>query len=156
MAFVSTKSQIKNNILNYIRHLVSKTLYRSIEILFRPCCDIEITNVELVCTGTPEVFDATFTLSKSINMLGNGLLFIIGSNGQLCTTGLGQTFFAYNDTNTITIPNLDINATGPGTTGFTIFFLLTTTGDVINPGDLSPGVFVVAGTPNDASIPACI
>jgi len=77
MSFVSTNSQIKNNILNYIRHLVSKTLYRAIEILFKPCCDVSIINAEAVCLplepyGTYEV---TLTLSRPLGLLGNGLIF---------------------------------------------------------------------------------
>lgn len=83
MSFVSTNSQIKNNILNYIRHLVSKTLYRAIEILFKPCCDVSIINVEVVCLpGKPVgTYEVTLTLSRPLGLLGNGLIFpLIGQN----------------------------------------------------------------------------
>ena len=83
MAFVSKNSQIKNNILNYIRHLVSKTFYRAIEILFKPCCDVSIINAEVVCLPLEPIgtYEVTLTLSRPLGLLGNGLILpIIGGN----------------------------------------------------------------------------
>ena len=39
MAFITATSQIRNNILNYIRHLVSKSTLKAIDYILSPCCD---------------------------------------------------------------------------------------------------------------------
>ena len=104
MAFVSTNSNIRASILGFIKHLVSKSLYRAIEILLKPCCDITITNVEAVCTesGKSGNYDVTITLSKAVNLLGQGyMLVFIG--GRIVK------FDSYNDSNTISIFDVDIN-----------------------------------------------
>ena len=148
MAFVSTNSQIKNNILNYISRLVSKTLYRSIEILFKPCCDITITNVEAVCTedGDPGNYDITITLNKSVNMLGNGLLLVLVDKVNI---GL----FPYNDSNKIVLLNVDINNI-PGDYEVTIFFLLPSS-PATSIETLTPGVFTFAGTTSNVEFIDC-
>jgi len=149
MAFVSTNSQIKNNILNYISRLVSKTLYRSIEILFKPCCDITITNVEVVCSSvTPGNYDITITLDKSVNMLGNGLLLVM-VNGVVIGSGL----FPYNDSNKIVLLNVDINNT-PGDYDVSIFFLLPSS-PATSLETLTPGVFTFAITASAVEFPSC-
>lgn len=150
MAFVSTNSQIKKNILNYISRLVSKTLYRSIEILFKPCCDITITNVEVVCTvdGDPGNYDITITLDKSINMLGNGLLFILVDG-----VAIGDGPFPYNDSNKIVLLNVNINNT-PGDYDVAIFFLLPSS-PAISFETLTPGVFTFANTASTVEFPSC-
>ena len=149
MAFVSTNSQIKKNILNYISRLVSKTLYRSIEILFKPCCDITITNVEVVCSSvTPGNYDITITLDKSVNMLGNGLLLVM-VNGVVIGSGL----FPYNDSNKIVLLNVDINNT-PGDYDVSIFFLLPSS-PATSLETLTPGVFTFAITASAVEFPSC-
>jgi len=150
MAFVSTNSQIKKNILNYISRLVSKTLYRSIEILFKPCCDITITNVEVVCTvdGDPGNYDITITLDKGINMLGNGLLLI-----QVDGVTIGDGPIPYNDSNKIVLLNVDINNT-PGDYDIIIFFLLPSS-PVTSFETLTPGVFTFANTANTVEFIDC-
>ena len=141
MAFVSTNSQIKNNILNYISRLVSKTLYRSIEILFKPCCDITITNVEVVCTVDGDLgnYDITITLDKGINMLGNGLLLI-----QVNGVNIGDGPISYNDSNKIVLLNVDINNI-PGDYDVSIFFFLPAS-PATSFETLTPGVFTFATT----------
>jgi hypothetical protein len=156
MAFVSTKSQIKNNILNYIRHLVTKTLYRAIEILFRPCCDIAILGVKPICSSTPGTYDVTITLDKSINMLGNGLMMILV--GNTVATVAGNTLIPYNDGKTITIEGLNIGTVAGVTEGVSILFLLPaglSTGNT-NINDLTPGSFVFSVSEDDFTFPPCI
>ena len=146
MAFVSTNSQIKKNILNYISRLVSKTLYRSIEILFKPCCDITITNVEAVCNGTN--YDITITLDKSINMLGNGLLLILVGG-----VVIGDGPFPYNDSNKIVLLNVDINNI-PGDYDVSILFLLPAS-PATSFETLTPGVFTFANTASTVEFIDC-
>jgi len=153
MAFVSTNSQIKNNILNYISRLVSKTLYRSIEILFKPSCDITITNVEAVCSSvTPGNYDITITLDKSINMLGNGsVLILVGG----VVNGNGP--IPYNDSNKIVLLDSDIGDSSGGSKGVYVLFLLpgTPLSNVTDLSQLTPGVFTLASSDIDFSFPSC-
>lgn len=57
MAFITAKSQIRNTILNYIKRLVSKSVYNAISFILTPCCEngdiktIAITGLEI--GGTP-------------------------------------------------------------------------------------------------------
>lgn len=155
MAFVSTNSQIKKNILNYISRLVSKTLYRSIEILFKPCCDITITNVEVVCTvdGDPGNYDITITLDKGINMLGNGLLLIQVDGVVVTVDGNGGGVVPYNDSNKIVLLNVDINNI-PGDYDIVIFFLLPSS-PATSLDTLTPGVFTFAITASTVEFISC-
>lgn len=149
MAFVSTNSQIKKNILNYISRLVSKTLYRSIEILFKPCCDITITNVEVDCSSvTFGNYDITITLDKSINMLGNGLLLILVGG-----VVIGDGPFPYNDSNKIVLLNVDINNI-PGDYDVSILFLLPAS-PATSFETLTPGVFTFANTASTVEFIDC-
>ena len=153
MAFVSTNSQIKKNILNYISRLVSKTLYRSIEILFKPCCDITITNVEAVCNSGN--YDITITLDKSINMLGNGILLVIVEN--FVTVVDGSALIPYNDSNKIVLLDSDIRDSSGGPKGVSVFFLLpgTSLSNLTDFSQLTPGVFTLASSNRDWTFPSC-
>ena len=153
MAFVSTNSQIKKNILNYISRLVSKTLYRSIEILFKPCCDITITNVEAVCNSGN--YDITITLDKSINMLGNGLLLVLVENVLTVVDNSGLT--PYNDSNKIVLLDSYIGNSSGGPKAVSVFFLLpgTPLSNLTDLSKLTPGVFTFATSDLDWTFPSC-
>ena len=72
-----------NNVLAFIRPFASKTLQRAIEILLKPCCDVYITKVEVVCLPLEPIgtYEVTLTLSRPLGFLGNGLIFpFIGGN----------------------------------------------------------------------------
>ena len=157
MAFVSTNSQIKKNILNYISRLVSKTLYRSIEILFKPCCDITITNVEAVCTvdGDPGNYDITITLDKGINMLGNGLLLVIVEN--FVTVVDNSALIPYNDSNKIVLLDANIGDSSGGFKAVSVLFLLpgAPLSNVTDFSQLTPGVLTLASSDLDFSFPSC-
>jgi hypothetical protein len=156
MAFVSTNSQIKKNILNYISRLVSKTLYRSIEILFKPCCDITITNVEVDCSSvTSGNYDITITLDKSINMLGNGLLLVLVDGVVVTVDGGG--LIPYNDSNKIVLLDSDIGDSSGGSKGVTVLFLLpgAPLSNATDFSQLTPGVFTLASSDLDFSFPSC-
>jgi hypothetical protein len=154
MAFVSTNSQIKKNILNYISRLVSKTLYRSIEILFKPCCDITITNVEAVCTEDGDFgnYDITITLDKSINMLGNGVILVI-VDGVVASTNF-EGLIPYNDSNKIVLLDANIGNSSGGPKGVSVFFLLPGA-PLTDFSQLTPGVFTLASSKDDWTFPSC-
>ncbi len=157
MAFVSTNSQIKKNILNYISRLVSKTLYRSIEILFKPCCDITITNVEVDCSSvTSGNYDITITLDKGINMLGNGIILVLVDGVVASTNSEGLT--PYNDSNKIVLLDSDIGDSSGGPKNVTVLFLLpgVPLSNIQGFKDLTPGVFTLAANDDiDWTFPSC-
>lgn len=159
MAFVSTKSQIKNNILNYVRNLLPKTLYRCIEILFKPCCDIQIVSAKAVCSATPGTYDLTIELNQITNTLGRGLMLVLvdGVTGTINTNPL----IPYNDSKIITIEGLDIGGVAGGTFGLSVLFLLPTSQNlnpsiITNLNELTPGTFFFATSEEDTVFPACI
>jgi hypothetical protein len=154
MAFVSTNSQIKKNILNYISRLVSKTLYRSIEILFKPCCDITITNVEVDCSSvTSGNYDITITLDKSINMLGNGLLLVIVED--ILTVIDNSALIPYNDSNKIVLLDANIGNSSGGPKAVNVFFLLPGA-PLTDFSQLTPGVFTLTTNKDiDWTFPSC-
>jgi hypothetical protein len=157
MAFVSTNSQIKKNILNYISRLVSKTLYRSIEILFKPCCDITITDVVATCSSvTPGNYDITITLDKSINMLGNGILLVLVDGVAASTNYEG--LIPYNDSNKIVLLDSDIGDSSGGPKNVNVLFLLpgAPLNNIQGFSQLTPGVFTLAANEDtDWNFPDC-
>lgn len=72
MAFVSTKSNIKGAILGFIRHLVSKKVYKAIEILLTPCCHPVVKSVLAECYEGGVITQITVQLVNSINLYGAG------------------------------------------------------------------------------------
>ena len=150
-----TLSTMKRTVLKTIQGLVSKTLYRSIEILFQPCCDVTITNVEAVCNGTN--YDITITLDKSINMLGNGILLVI-VDGVVVTVDGTEGLIPYNDSNKIVLLDSDIGDSSGGSKSVNVLFLLPglPLSDIKGFKDLTPGVFTLAANDDiDWNFPDC-
>ena len=150
-----TLSTMKRTVLKTIQGLVSKTLYRSIEILFQPCCDVTITNVEAVCNGTN--YDITITLDKSINMLGNGILLVI-VDGVVVTVDGTEGLIPYNDSNKIVLLDSDIGDSSGGSKSVNVLFLLpgVPLNNIQGFKDLTPGVFTLAANDDiDWNFPNC-
>ena len=146
-----TLSTMKATVLKTIKGLVSKSLYRAIEILFQPCCDITVTNVEAVCIPGTGNYDVTITLSKGVNLLGQGYV-IVYIRGHVVT------FDSYNDSNTISISNVDIDGGAGGLFEVGVqLFLPIGNSNAIPPtyAELNPGVFIIAGSDNQWYINPC-
>lgn len=149
-----TLSTMKRTVLKTIQGLVSKTLYRSIEILFQPCCDVTITNVEAVCNSGN--YDITITLDKSINMLGNGLILVLVDGVVASTNSEGLT--PYNDSTKIVLLDSDIGDSSGGPKNVTVLFLLPGVpfSNIQGFKDLTPGVFTLAANDDtDWDFPNC-
>lgn len=71
MAFYKNPSAIKRSILAFVKHLLSKPLYRAFEILLSPCCNPIVTDSVAVCNGD-STFTVTITLANAINLAGVG------------------------------------------------------------------------------------
>jgi hypothetical protein len=153
-----TLSTMKRTVLKTIQGLVSKTLYRSIEILFQPCCDVTITNVQVDCSSvTPGNYDITITLDKSINMLGNGLLFVL-VDGVTVTVDGNEGLTPYNDSNKIVLLDSNIGNSSGGFKSVVVFFLLpgVPLNNIQGISQLTPGVFTLAANDDtDWDFPNC-
>jgi len=152
-----TLSTMKRTVLKTIQGLVSKTLYRSIEILFQPCCDVTITNVQVDCSSvTPGNYDITITLDKSINMLGNGALLVL-VNGVVASVD-DNGLIPYNDSTKIVLLDSDIGDSSGGFKNVIVFFLLpgVPLNNIQGFSQLTPGVFTLAANNDtDWDFPNC-
>lgn len=75
MAFYKNPSAIKRSILAFVKHLLSKPLYRAFEILLSPCCNPIVTNSVAKCNGDG-TYTVTITLANSINLAGVGIEYL--------------------------------------------------------------------------------
>ena len=64
MAFYKNPSAIRRSILAFVRHLLSKSLYKAFEFLLSPCCSPSI-RATVACVGS--TYTVTVTLDNSIN-----------------------------------------------------------------------------------------
>ena len=64
MAFYKNPSAIRRSILAFVRHLLSKPLYRAFEFLLSPCCSPSI-RATVACVGS--TYTVTLTLASSFN-----------------------------------------------------------------------------------------
>lgn len=153
-----TLSTMKRTVLKTIQGLVSKTLYRSIEILFQPCCDVTITDVQVDCNSvTSGNYDITITLDKSINMLGNGALLVL-VNGVAAIVNGTEGLNPYNDSNKIVLLDVNIGDSSGGFKNVIVLFLLpgVPLSNIQGFKDLTPGVFTIAANDDiDWDFPNC-
>jgi len=74
MAFYNNPSAIRRSILAFVRHLLSKPLYRAFDFLLSPCCAPNIS-ARATCVGSS--FTVTLTVNNSFNFGSNGLATLI-------------------------------------------------------------------------------
>jgi hypothetical protein len=74
MAFYKNPSAIRRSILAFVRHLLSKPLYRAFEFLLSPCCSPSI-RATVACVGS--TYTVTLTLASSFNFGSNSLAALI-------------------------------------------------------------------------------
>jgi hypothetical protein len=74
MAFYKNPSAIRRSILAFVRHLLSKPLYRAFDFLLSPCCTPSIS-ATAVCVGS--TYTVTLTLASSFNFGSNSLATLI-------------------------------------------------------------------------------
>jgi hypothetical protein len=103
MAFYKNPSAIKRSILAFVKHLLSKPLYRAFEILLSPCCNPVVTNATAVCNGDG-TFTVTLTLANAISLAGVG-------NDYLSLFGISPGWYVFAstvdlNTNTIVFENV--------------------------------------------------
>ena len=70
---------MKKSILTFIDGLVSKSIYRAIEIILSPCCTTNIVSIShsLVTTG---VYNITVTLDQPTTLLNKGFAYLLIGN----------------------------------------------------------------------------
>lgn len=116
-----------NSILNFIKPMVSKTIYKAISLLLTPCCTNSIISATASCdpnnTGN---YIVTITLAEPINLLGNGEGLLLFDN---VSPHIGnEEIFTWPDTNTITLTNVNIAPLSLGTASISLLLFLTTGG----------------------------
>lgn len=74
-------SKIKTTILNFIKGLVNKKVYRAAEIILSPCCDPHLTAVAVCDPDHPGNYIVTVTSSTPINLGSSGLATVNSGSG---------------------------------------------------------------------------
>jgi hypothetical protein len=99
MIFKTSTSRVKNSILAFVKFIVSKKVYKAIDILLTPCCHPVVKSTEATCNEENGATIVTIELVNSINLYGAGqgsiFLWFPDLNIFISTTTL------YTDSNTI-------------------------------------------------------
>lgn len=137
MIFKTSTSKVKNSILAFIKFLVSKKVYKAIDILLTPCCHPVVKSAEAICDGDITVI--TIELVNSINLYGAGQGSIF-----LWIPFLNIFVFAtttYTDSNTIVFELID--PIGGGTFDASVELYLPTSSDGLIGVSLSTETFQI-------------
>lgn len=137
MIFKTSTSKVKNSILAFIKFLVSKKVYKAIDILLTPCCHPVVKSAEAICDG--DITVVTIQLVNSINLYGAGQGSIF-----LWIPFLNIFVFAtttYTDSNTIVFEFID--PIGGGTFDASVELYLPTSSDGLIGVSLSTETFQI-------------
>ena len=137
MIFKTSTSKVKNSILAFIKFLVSKKVYKAIDILLTPCCHPVVKSAEAICDGDTTV--VTIQLVNSINPYGAGQGSIFLWFPSLNIFVLATTI--YTDSNTIVFEF--INPGGGGTFDASVELYLPTSSDGLIGVSLSTETFKI-------------
>ena len=137
MIFKTSTSKVKNSILAFIKFLVSKKVYKAIDILLTPCCHPVVKSAEAICDGDTTV--VTIQLVNSINPYGAGQGSIFLWFPSLNIFVLATTI--YTDSNTIVFEF--INPGGGGTYDASVELYLPTSSDGLIGVSLSTETFQI-------------
>lgn len=140
MIFKTSTSKVKNSILAFIKFLVSKKVYKAIDILLTPCCHPVVKSAEAICNLENGATIITIELVNSINLYGAGqgsiFLWIPFLNIFVSTTTI------YTDSNTIVFEF--INPVGDGTFDASVELYMPTSSDGLIGVSLSTETFQIA------------
>lgn len=75
MAFYKNPSAIRRSILAFVRHLLSRPLYRAFDFLLSPCCTPDILSATATCVGSS--FTVTLNLGNSFDFGSNAVATLI-------------------------------------------------------------------------------
>lgn len=131
-------ASVRQNILNFLRAIVSKRIYRAIELILSPCCPVSILSVDVVCNEDDE-YDITVTLDSNISLLGIGKYQLFFEVDGVLIEG------NFTNGNTITVTGQTLTS---GTTDVSGYLFLPTNSDA------TVGAFLDLGT-IEATVPAC-
>lgn len=135
MAFLKEPSKYKRSILAQLKHLVSKTLYRAIEILLTPCCTPTIVSSNVECNAD---YDVTVIFSNSVNLRGKGLATLL-LDGNIVSTE------TWTDSNQVVFT--DVNGTAGTYDAQVQFFMPTNSEETI-------GISLYANV-GEITLPSC-
>lgn len=135
-------NNIKFPILNFVKNLVSKTMYLAFKKILNPCCTLS-TTASWSCTGT-NLATLTLTLNRSTNLLAKGTYKVNVANGSTVRNYSGT----FTDGSTISIASVATPAGGGS---------VTISGDLFLPTDNDSqdvGVFISLN-PTVSTAPSC-
>lgn len=89
----SLTPQRKEAILSSIKNLISKTLYKALSVLLTTCCDVEMTSLEIIPTGTTNQYRLRI---ETTNPIGISTYFALNITDTTSNTLLGGDGFYVN------------------------------------------------------------
>jgi hypothetical protein len=139
MIFKTSTSRVKNSILAFVKFIVSKKVYKAIDILLTPCCHPVVKSTEATCNEENGATIVTIELVNSINLYGAGqgsiFLWLPSLNIFISTTTL------YTDSNTIVFEF--INSGLGGTYDASVELYMPTSSDGLIGVSLSTEIFQI-------------
>lgn len=141
MAFISTKSNIKTSILNFVKSLVSKRVLKAFDIILSPCCTNTITAVSAECADVTG-YNVTVTFTGTTNLFGHGFGILYVDGVPVAVQGV------YNDNGSITFESVPVST---GTSNVGLVMLMST-----NNGEATQGVYVTSSIFADVDFPSCV
>lgn len=136
-------SDLKKSVLNLIKGLTTKSIFRGIDILMSPCCNITSEAV-ITCGSNPGYYNVTITYTPKPNYLGRGAL-IIQANTSVITGDI------YDDSGKVEIVDALISGSPGDPVTLNSTFLMATSPNV---EDLSVGVYQASET--STTLPTCV
>lgn len=151
-------SHTKSFILNFIKNVVSKSLYKAFSILLSPCCKPTISSLVVTCVpGSPDTYNITITTSDIISYGGDGVakISISGADsgsGVVSVTGTSL----FSSSNTFTFTGADITALG-GAGTYSVDLTLILAPNALAQFQSGGGIYgtVTSNSQQDVDFPSC-
>jgi len=137
-------TSLKKSVLDTIRGLVSKSVYKAIDIIMSPCC--EITSEAVISCGDSG-YNITLTYTPKPVYLGKGTLLVFVNN-------ILVTSVAYDDSGTLQLNNVSISGAPGDPVVIRSSFLMSTSNAPYNSYFIPVGIFQLSDT--STTLPTCV
>lgn len=144
-----TLTTMRDAVLKTIKGLVPITLYKSVEILFKPCCDITAT-AQVTCGSEPDLYNFTIKFSAPLLPIRIGLIIVEQ------TVLDGRTYLIQGDTLTLEDVLFEL---GPGTYSMQVYAMFPASHIDLSSEEtlfksLTPGAYQIIPVA-DITVPSC-
>lgn len=106
MAFYKNPSAIRRSILAFVKHMLSKPLYRGFDFLLSPCCVPDILTATATCVGSTYTVVLTLANGFSFGSQGTATLLVTPASGNVEVGGA----ITYLDNTTVTFTTVSATA----------------------------------------------